>query len=134
MTFTKFFYSHRTNNHTNRVFTIRTCCEGYVGMKCEKTRCTGLKCGEDPNSKCVVIERCGVQFPVFFNRDGLVSENCKPELAKPNLCPNDICQANLVCPGLRSEGAICLGSGMTCDCSPKETWFLEFGQIADCNK
>ncbi len=124
-------------NRTKEVKT-RDCCDGYVKSdigECEKTPCAGLKCGEDPDSKCVVIERCGKQLPVFFNKDGLVSEKCKQlELTELNLCPNDICHADSTCPGYRNIEAVCVGAGLSCsaNCSSNETWFLKSGKLAQC--
>ena len=118
----------------------RKCCEGYSGTECTKTACAGLKCGEDPDSICVAIERCGKQIPIFFGINNRVSTKCKqPKLAEENLCPiTDICQTNSTCSDVKNRRAVCLGSGTTCDCSSAESWFVfsgfRTGERAECKK
>lgn len=123
----KFIFVYKT-----KIVTIQRCCEDYAGNDCNKTICAGLTCAEDSNAICGVINRCGVKFPVFFDQDGSVSTVCsQTELAKANLCPDETCHANSTCRSTNRQ-PVCLGTGLTCDCSPQEIWFERSGEVADC--
>ena len=110
----------------------RSCCEGYLhtDIGCIRDFCKYFNCNEDPNSRCVMVERCGDVFPIFVDDRGILSEKCtQPEMSEARLCPDDVCSAESKC---TAEGAVCLANGCDCSSASGPFWQLKNLEVAQC--
>ncbi len=115
----------------------KICCEGYDGDNCtlieQEDPCENLVCNEDPQSRCVVVQRClGVRTPVFVNSENILSRNCTQP--KGNfLCHDEICDDGSICPGDKNKEAICFRRGCNCPQDrPSPVWLFPNGTHAQC--
>ena len=118
--------------NATHVFNTRRCCDNYTltGTECVRDYCTYLQC-EDPNSRCVIVQKCGEIFPVFVTEQGILSDKCtQPKESEGHLCPNEVCSVDSTCPGDTTGEAVCLASG--CDCTPSPAWYLPDLSQATC--
>lgn len=118
-------------NVTRQVLT-QDCCEGYLRTVkgCVRDFCKYFHCNEDPNSRCVMVQRCGHVFPIFVTDQGILSEKCtQPKVSVAHLCPSDACSADSAC---NAKGAVCLANSCGCSSTAGPYWQFENLEEAQC--
>lgn len=134
----RYINGERKNYNISRVVITKKCCKGYkrVGKRCWIDLCRNRTCQEDPQSKCVTLERCGHLLPVFLTAAGTVSDTCTQPVESQehlSLCPNNTskCESSSQCAGYHNGEAVCFSS--KCDCTPGPVWLLHNGKEALCS-